>query len=125
MFFPELAALQQPLAGEYAGRRSMLEEIPFNTGWGVEVGMLIDMQQRFGIESIGQVDLGVRLHRHHKLDRLAIQGAEVSATVLMHTEQPPVFADEVPVLRRKNGEPLPLNVGSRPPVASLAVTRDL
>lgn len=125
MFFPDLAELQQPLAGEYAGRRSMLEEIPFNTGWGVEVGMLIDMSQRFGVGSIAQVDLGVRLHRHHKLDRLAIQGAEVAATLLMHTPVPPAFADSVPALRRKSGDPLPLNIGSRPPVASLAVTRDL
>ena len=125
MFFPELADLQQPLAGEYAGRRTMLEEIPFNTGWGVEVGMLIDMSRRFGTRSIGQVDLGVRMHRHHKLDRLAIQGAEVAATVLMHTQHPPAFADEIPMLHRKSGPALPLNVGTRPPVSTLSVLTEL
>lgn len=125
MFFPELADLHQPLAGEYAGRRTMLEQIPFNTGWGVEVGMLIDISRRFGAGSIGQVDLGVRLHRHHKLDRLAIQGAEVAATVLMHTPEPPAFADEVPMLHRKTGAALPLNVGTRPPVSTLSVLIDL
>ena len=125
MFFPELADLQQPLAGEYAGRRTMLEEIPFNTGWGGEVGMLIDMSRRFGTRSIGQVDLGVRMHRHHKLDRLAIQGAEVAATVLMHTQHPPAFADEIPMLHRKSGPALPLNVGTRPPVSTLSVLTEL
>ena len=122
MFFPELADLHQPLAGEYAGRRSMLEAIPFDTGWGVEVGMLIDTAGRFGADSIGQVDLGVRLHRHHRLDRLAIQGAEVAAAVLTRTPNPPAFADSPPLLHRKTGESIPLNVGRRPAVESLSVT---
>lgn len=116
MFFPELAGLQQPLAGEFAGRRSMVSAIPFSTGWGVEVGMIIDLASRFGPGSIGQVDLGVRLHRHHTLERLAIQAAEVSATVLMRLDHPPTFADRHPLLRRKNGDVHELNIGERPPV---------
>ena len=116
MFFPELAALQQPLAGEFAGRRSMLSAIPFGTGWGVEVGMIIDLSRRFGPQSIGQVDLGVRLHRHHTLERLAIQAAEVSATVLKRLDHPPTFADRYPLLRRKTGEVHELNLGERPPI---------
>lgn len=116
MFFPELAALQQPLAGEFAGRRSMVSAIPFATGWGVEVGMLIDLARRFGPGAIGQVDLGVRLHRHHKLERLAIQAAEVSATVLMRLDHAPTFADRHPLLRRKSGDVHELNIGERPPV---------
>lgn len=119
LFFPELAALEQPLAGEYAGRRSMLEAIPFATGWGVEIGMLVDMYERFGIASIGQVDLGMRLHRHHRLETLAIQAAEVAATLLSRVPQAPTFADAVPVLHRKTGDPVELNLMIRPPVASL------
>ena len=119
LFFPELAALEQPLAGEYAGRRSMLEAIPFATGWGVEIGMLVDMYERFGIASIGQVDLGMRLHRHHRLETLAIQAAEVAATLLSRVPQAPAFADSVPVLHRKTGDPVELNLMVRPPVASL------
>lgn len=119
LFFPDLAALQQPLAGEFAGRRSMLDAIPFFTGWGVEIGMIIDLAQKFGITSLGQVDLGVRLHRHHTLERLAIQAAEVAATVLMRIDQPPAFADRHPLLRRKNGDVHELNVGERPPVNSI------
>jgi len=120
LFFPELAELQQPLAGEFAGRRSMLEAIPFATGWGVEIGMLIDMSRRFGPESVGQVDLGVRLHRHHRLETLAIQAAEVAATLLARLPDAPATAESVPLLRRKSGPAHELNLMVRPPVASLA-----
>jgi len=119
MYFPEIADLQQPLAGEFAGRRTMLEEIPFATGWGVEIGMLIDMAAKFGPESLGQVDLGVRLHRHHKLETLAIQAAEVAATLLMRIAQPPSFAEATPMLHRKALDPMQLNIASRPPINSL------
>lgn len=120
LFFPEIAELQQPLAGEYAGRRTMLEEIPFSTGWGVEIGLLIDMYQRFGAESLGEVDLGTRLHRHHKLETLAIQAAEVAATLLARLPNPPNYASVSPSLKRRVGDDVELNLMVRPPVASLA-----
>lgn len=119
LFFPEIAEMQQPLAGEYAGRRTMLEAVPFATGWGVEIGLLIDMYRHFGIDSLGQVDLGVRLHRHHKLETLAIQAAEVAATLLARVPDAPSFAEAVPTLRRKSGDDIELNVMVRPPVKSL------
>lgn len=119
LFFPEIAEMQQPLAGEYAGRRTMLEAVPFATGWGVEIGLLIDMYRHFGIDSLGQVDLGVRLHRHHKLETLAIQAAEVAATLLARVPEAPPFAEAVPTLRRKTGNDVELNVMVRPPVKSL------
>ena len=119
LFFPEIAEMQQPLAGEYAGRRTMLEAVPFATGWGVEIGLLIDMYRQFGIDSLGQVDLGVRLHRHHKLETLAIQAAEVAATLLARVPDAPPFAEAVPTLRRKSGDNIELNVMVRPPVKSL------
>lgn len=119
LFFPEIAEMQQPLAGEYAGRRTMLEAVPFATGWGVEIGLLIDMYRQFGIDSLGQVDLGVRLHRHHKLETLAVQAAEVAATLLAHVPDGPSFTEAVPTLRRKSGDDIELNVMVRPPVKSL------
>ena len=119
MYFPKIADMQQPLAGEFAGRRTMLEAIPFATGWGVEIGMLIDMVEKFGLQSLGQVDLGVRLHRHHKLETLAIQAAEVAATLMQRVSQPPAFAEPVPMLHRKEHDPLQLNIGVRPPIDSL------
>lgn len=119
LFFPEIAEMQQPLAGEYAGRRTMLEAVPFATGWGVEIGLLIDMYRQFGIDSLGQVDLGVRLHRHHKLETLAVQAAEVAAILLARVPDGPSFTEAVPTLRRKSGDDIELNLMVRPPVKSL------
>lgn len=70
-FFPELAALRQPLAGELAARRATLSLLPFRTGYGVEIALLIDYYRRFGLAAIGQSDLGERLNRHQHLHELA------------------------------------------------------
>jgi glucosyl-3-phosphoglycerate synthase len=116
---PDLAALTQPLAGEYAGRRGVLEQIPFVEGWGVEIAMLLDVAGRWGAEAVGEVDLGVRSHRHRSLHALAVQAAEVTATVLGRTTAG-ALPDPPPVLRRADGSVVPLNVAERPPVAQLA-----
>lgn len=71
MFWPHLSGLIQPLSGEYAGRRSVLEQVPFLTGFGVELAMLIDVAERFGVEAIAQVDLDVRVHRNHDISALS------------------------------------------------------
>ncbi|MCC6438026.1 MAG: glucosyl-3-phosphoglycerate synthase [Acidimicrobiales bacterium] len=81
-FFPGLATLRQPLAGEMAGRRSVLEAVPFVQGYGVETGLVIDIANRFGFDAVVQVDLGVRRHRHQPLDALAVQATEVLQVVL-------------------------------------------
>lgn len=119
LFFPELTELHQPLAGEFAGRRSMLDKIPFAMGWGVEIGMIVDMMRTFGASSLGQVDLGIRLHRHHKLDVLSVQAAEVAATLLRHVEGALPFAEPLPTLHRSTGDPVPLNLASRPPLSEV------
>ena len=67
LFYPELSGMIQPLAGEYAGRREALESVPFFTGYGVEIGLLIDILNRYGLNSIGQVDLEERVHRNQPL----------------------------------------------------------
>jgi len=64
LFFPELAAMIQPLSGEYAVRRHVLQEIPFPIGYGVETSHLIDVYQRWGMAAFGQTDLGQRVHRN-------------------------------------------------------------
>ena len=71
MFWPHLAGFLQPLAGEYAGRRSLLEQVPFCTGYGVEIGLLIDISERFGIEAMAQVDLEERTHRNRPIGELS------------------------------------------------------
>ncbi|MDQ6792525.1 MAG: glucosyl-3-phosphoglycerate synthase [Candidatus Dormibacteraeota bacterium] len=67
LFYPELSGLLQPLSGEYAGRREVLERLPFFTGYGVETGHLIDLVENFGLNAVAQTDLGVRIHRNQEL----------------------------------------------------------
>ena len=71
MFWPQLAGLVQPLSGEYAGRRVLLERLPFFTGYGVELGMLIDTLDECGVDAIAQVDLDCRVHRNQSLTALS------------------------------------------------------
>lgn len=80
--FPHLTDIVQPLAGEYAGRRSAFEQVPFAQGWGVEIALLVDLEQRFGRAAIGQVDLGVREHRNRPLDELGAPALAILATAL-------------------------------------------
>jgi glucosyl-3-phosphoglycerate synthase len=70
LFFPELARFVQPLSGEYAGRRTLLERIPFSVGYGVELGHLIDILELDGIEALAQVDLDMRIHRNQSTEAL-------------------------------------------------------
>jgi len=71
LFYPELAYLIQPLSGEYAGRRSLLERLPFSVGYGVELGHLIDIYYFFGPEVLAQVDLDRRVHRNQSVEALS------------------------------------------------------
>ncbi len=71
LFYPELSGIIQPLSGEYGGRRKALEQISFSSGYGVEIGMVIEMFERFGLESIGQVDLLERIHHNQSLEALS------------------------------------------------------
>ncbi|MDF2975661.1 MAG: glucosyl-3-phosphoglycerate synthase [Actinomycetospora sp.] len=75
--WPQLAGFVQPLAGEFAARRDLLESIPFATGYGVELGMLVDVLDLVGLDAMAQVDLGVRVHRHHDLQALGRMAAQI------------------------------------------------
>ena len=119
LYFPELTGLHQPLAGEYAGRREVLEQLAFVQGWGVEMAMLIDVAQRFGPEAIAQIDLGTREHRHRSVHALSIQAAEVMATMLKRVPSGSLLLDGSPSLRRADGSQVPLNIAERPPMASV------
>jgi glucosyl-3-phosphoglycerate synthase len=78
--WPELAGILQPLAGEYAARRTVLEQVPFVCGYGVEVGLLVDVLRLRGLDAIAQVDLGRRVHRNRAdVDLVATASAVVQA----------------------------------------------
>jgi nucleotide-binding universal stress UspA family protein len=87
LFFPELSGLIQPLAGEYAGRRALLESIPFFTGYAVEIGHLIDATERIGIEGLGQVDLERRVHRNQELEGLSRMSFVILQAVVKRLEE--------------------------------------
>src|SRR5438067_2418560 len=77
LFFPELSGIVQPLSGEQAGRRTLLEQLPFFSGYGVETGLLVDTLQRAGLSAIGQVDMKQRIHRNQSLYDLSKMSFEV------------------------------------------------
>jgi glucosyl-3-phosphoglycerate synthase len=80
--WPELAGVVQPLGGEYAGRRSALEQVPFVSGYGVEVGLLVDLLALGGLSSLAQVDLGVRRHVSQSEEALGAMAGQVVSAVL-------------------------------------------
>jgi nucleotide-binding universal stress UspA family protein len=87
LFYPELSGLIQPLSGEYAGRRALLESIPFFTGYAVEIGHLIDAAERVGIEGLGQVDLERRVHRNQELEGLSRMSFVILQAVMKRLEE--------------------------------------
>jgi glucosyl-3-phosphoglycerate synthase len=77
--WPGLGGVVQPLAGEWAIRRELLEQLPVPTGYGVELGVLVDTYQRLGVDAIAQVDLGRRAHSHQPLRDLGSMALEILA----------------------------------------------
>ena len=87
LFYPELAAVRQPLAGEIAARRELLAELPFATGYGVEIAMLIDAWRRLGLDGLAQVDLDEHRNRHQPLSALAPMALTVLSTIALRLER--------------------------------------
>ena len=87
LFFPELSGFIQPLAGEYAGRRVHLEQIPFFTGYAVEIGHLIDLAERLDLAGLGQVDLDIRIHRNQELEGLSKMSFVILQAVMKRLEE--------------------------------------
>jgi glucosyl-3-phosphoglycerate synthase len=87
MFWPELAGFVQPLAGEYAGRREVLEGIPFVADYGVEIGHLIDLLELRGLDALAQVDLGHRVHRHQSTQALGRMSGQIMQTLFARLER--------------------------------------
>ncbi|GLV50294.1 glucosyl-3-phosphoglycerate synthase [Thermobispora bispora] len=87
MHWPELAGFVQPLAGEYAGRRWALERVPFVTGYGVELGLLIDLLDLVGLDALAQVDLGSRVHSHQSAKALGSMAGQILHTAWLRLER--------------------------------------
>ncbi len=87
LFFPELSGIIQPLSGEYGGRRTALEQMPFSSGYGVEIGLLIDVFEKFGLSAIAQVDLQERIHHNQPLESLSKMSFAIIQTVVRRIEK--------------------------------------
>ena len=126
VFFPHLAGLHQPLAGELAARRDVLESVPFVGGYGVDLGLLIDLTERFGSGGLVQCDLGQRVHRNRPLSELGVQSMAILQLVLQRAglaeENAAAFGWTTHLLRPGN-EPAPITFVERPPLADVPAHR--
>jgi glucosyl-3-phosphoglycerate synthase len=123
LFYPELAGVRQPLAGEIAAERELLEQLPFATGYAVEIAMLLDVYREVGLDGIAQVDLDVRQNEHQPLRELTPMAYAVLRAVaarlqregrLSELEAPDLLVPAVEGL-----EPRTVDLIERPPLASL------
>ena len=88
LWWPELAAVVQPLAGEWAARRSLMESLSIPVGYGVELSTLLDTAARYGLDALAQVDLGSRAHKHQADHDLAVMAAELLVVAEARRAQP-------------------------------------
>ncbi|MHC1559847.1 glucosyl-3-phosphoglycerate synthase [Actinomycetospora sp. C-140] len=124
---PELSGVVQPLGGEYAATRELLESLPFAAGYGVEIGLLLDTHRERGLDAIAQVDLGVRKHRHRSLRALGATAAEVLDAVLRRCVPGHPGSDPLTQFVPVDGDWLPdeqaVATADRPPLATLRSNR--
>lgn len=87
LFFPRLAGFVQPLAGEYAGRTETLRSLPFATGYAVDVSLLIDVIETFGLDAVAQADLGNRIHRNRAVPELGRMSFEIMQALFLRLDE--------------------------------------
>ena len=121
-FYPDLAVFAQPLAGEIAANRGLLLRLPFDSGYGVEVGMLIDVWARVGLEGMAEVDLGTRQNRHRELSELTPMAATVLQSVVARLRDEGrltgLTSSRLLSPEEPGAEPRSVRVVQRPPMAA-------
>ncbi|MFE6198190.1 glucosyl-3-phosphoglycerate synthase [Streptomyces sp. NPDC057838] len=124
MHWPQLAGFVQPLGGEYAARRSLLERLPFPVGYGVELGMLVDALHLVGLDALAQVDVGVRKHRHQDGQALGRMAAEIYRTAQLRLARGHLIRPSLTQFERGGDgfEPRTYSVDTeeRPPMVEMA-----
>jgi glucosyl-3-phosphoglycerate synthase len=127
LLFPKLADIVQPLGGEYAARRTAVEVLPFVEGWGVELGLLVDVVERFGRDALVQVDLDVREHRNRPLVELGPQALAVMTTALRRggllSESLTPFVELLRASPDGSVQAEPVEVRERPPIITVPAYR--
>jgi glucosyl-3-phosphoglycerate synthase len=129
LFYAELTELVQPLSGEYAGYRDVFSTLPFSTGYGVDIGLLIDIAERHGVERIAQVDLGRRIHRNRPTLQLGQMSFQVMQAMFKRLDDigrvkfahalPDQLTQFEPGADGPQRETYDLEVIERPPFASM------
>ncbi|MEV0735175.1 glucosyl-3-phosphoglycerate synthase [Streptomyces sp. NPDC050549] len=123
MHWPQLAGFVQPLGGEYAARRSLLEQLPFPVGYGVELGMLVDALHLVGLDALAQVDVGVRKHRHQDGQALGRMAAQIYRTAQLRLARGHLIRPSLTQFERgpEGFEPRTYSVDTeeRPPMADI------
>jgi len=124
---PALADLVQPLGGEYAGTREFLESVPFAGGYGVEIGLLLDAEERYGLDGLAQVNLGVRKHRNRSLLQLGVMSRQILGTALARCGMPGEETARFTQFVQVSGEWVPdvseVPVRDRPPMREVLAAR--
>nr|WP_202122182.1 glucosyl-3-phosphoglycerate synthase [Streptomyces sp. BA2] len=124
MHWPQLAGFVQPLGGEYAARRSLLERLPFPVGYGVELGLLVDALHTVGLDALAQVDVGVRKHRHQDGQALGRMAAAIYRTAQLRLARGHLVRPELTQFERgEHGfEPRThlVDTEERPPMCGIA-----
>ncbi len=126
LFFPHLAGLSQPLAGECAARRDVLEAVPFVGGYGVDLGLIIDVTNHFGPSGLVECYLGERVHRNRPLVELSVQALVILQVALARagvetTASSPLLWSTA--LLRPRADPVPVSLVERPPLADVPAHR--
>ncbi|MEV7190799.1 glucosyl-3-phosphoglycerate synthase [Streptomyces sp. NPDC093510] len=124
MHWPQLAGFVQPLGGEYAARRSLLERLPFPVGYGVELGLLVDALHTVGLDALAQVDVGVRKHRHQDGQALGRMAAAIYRTAQLRLARGHLVRPELTQFERGEDGFVPrtyaVDTEERPPMSGVA-----
>ncbi|MEI2715747.1 MAG: glucosyl-3-phosphoglycerate synthase [Candidatus Nanopelagicales bacterium] len=131
--WPDLSAVAQPLSGEYAARRTLLEALPMPCGYGIEIGLLVDTYRSVGLDGIAQVDLGEREHRHQDATLLARMSAQILHAALIRADRggavyAPAAISALPVFSHDDGtfdvQEKPIQTVERPPLLTVPEYRE-
>jgi glucosyl-3-phosphoglycerate synthase len=124
LHWPQLAGFVQPLGGEYAARRSLLERLPFPVGYGVELGLLVDTLHTVGLDAMAQVDVGVRVHRHQDDRALGRMAAAIYRTAQLRLSRGHLIRPVLTQFERGEDGFVPrthaVDTEERPPVREIA-----
>ncbi|GAA3392820.1 glucosyl-3-phosphoglycerate synthase [Streptomyces roseoviridis] len=125
LHWPQLAGFVQPLGGEYAARRSLLERLPFPVGYGVELGLLVDALHTVGLDALAQVDVGVRKHRHQDGQALGRMAAAIYRTAQLRLSRGHLVRPRLTQFERSEGggfapRTYAVDTEERPPMAEIA-----